>query len=72
MTWIEVLINVLRILGLVLTVAGLWLAAGGMRVVVSGRIDERRRSSGSLKRGLPILVVGLALLFGASWLASVP
>jgi hypothetical protein len=66
----EVAINAFRLLGLVMTVVGLWLVAGGMRVVVSGRIDERKRSAGSLKRGLPILVVGLAILFGSSWLAS--
>lgn len=66
----ELAINVLRLLGLVITLAGLWMVAGGMRVVVSGRIDERKRSAGSLKRGLPILIVGLLLLFGASWLIN--
>jgi hypothetical protein len=53
-----------------MTLTGLWWSAGGMRVVVSGRIDERRRSAKSLKWGLPVLIVGLVLLFGGSWLAN--
>ena len=53
---------------LLATFVGLWFSAGGMRVVVSGRIDERRRSAGSLKRGLPLLAFGLILLFGGTWL----
>jgi hypothetical protein len=60
--------NVVRFVGLVVTVIGLWLSAGGMRVVVSGRIDERRRSASSLIRGLPLLALGLVLLFGGTWL----
>ena len=67
----ELAANVLRLIGLLLTFVGLWQVAGGMRVVVSGRIDERKRSAASLKRGLPILLVGLALLFGTSWLMRV-
>jgi hypothetical protein len=70
-TTIEVIANVLRFVGLLLTLVGLWLVAGGLRVVVSGRIDERKRSAGSLKRGLPMLIVGMALLFGVSWLMHV-
>jgi hypothetical protein len=62
--------TVLRLIGFVLTVWGLWKSAGGMRVVVSGRIDERNRAANSLKSGLPLLVVGLILLFFGSWLAS--
>jgi hypothetical protein len=69
-TPLELLGNVLRFAGLLLTIVGLWLSAGGMRVVVSGRIDERRKSAGSLKRGLPLLVGGLLLLFGGSWVAG--
>jgi hypothetical protein len=49
---------------------GLWFAAGGMRVVVSGRIDERRRSANSLKLGLPLVLLGLLVLIGGSWLAN--
>lgn len=70
MTAIEALANVLRLIGLILVVPGLWFAANGMRVVVSGRIDERKRSARTLKRGLPLLVAGLVLLFGGSWLAN--
>jgi hypothetical protein len=66
----EVFGNVLRFAGLLLTLVGLWFSAGGMRVVVSGRIDERRRSANSLKRGLPLLALGLVLLVGGTWLAS--
>jgi hypothetical protein len=62
-----VLANVIRLVGLALTVMGLWFSAGGMRVVVSGRIDERRRSANSLKRGIPLLIVGLLLLVGGTW-----
>ena len=68
MTALEVLANALRLIGLLVTVTGLWFSAGGMRVVVSGRIDERRKSAKSLKFGLPMLAVGGVLLFGGSWL----
>jgi hypothetical protein len=64
----ETIANVVRILGLVVTLVGLWFSAGGLRVVVSGRIDERRRSANSLKRGLPLVVLGLVLLVLASWI----
>jgi len=69
-TVLEVVANLLRFSGLFVTVAGLWFSASGMRVVVSGRIDERRRSAKSLKVGLPLLVAGLILLFGGAWLAG--
>ena len=65
---LEVLGNVVRLAGLVATIIGLWYSAGGLRVVVSGRIDERRRSAGSLKFGLPLLGLGVVLLFGGTWL----
>jgi hypothetical protein len=64
------LATVVRIVGLVLIVYGLWKSSGGMRVVVSGRIDERNRASKSLKIGLPLLVLGLAVEFLGMWLAS--
>jgi hypothetical protein len=38
--------------------------------VVSGRIDERKKSVGALKRGVPLLLLGLLLLFAGSWLAG--
>jgi hypothetical protein len=69
-TTLETLANVLRFVGLVITIIGLWLTAGGMRVVVSGRIDERRKSATSLKRGVPLLGVGLVLLFVGMWLGK--
>jgi uncharacterized membrane protein len=62
--------TVVRIVGLVLILYGLWKSAGGMRVVVSGRIDERNRASDSLKIGLPLLVLGLAVELLGMWLAS--
>ena len=71
MTTIEVLIVALRIVGLLLLVPGLWLVANGVRVVVSGRIDERRRAATALKRGVPVLLAGLLILLGASWLTRI-
>lgn len=67
---LEFIANVMRVVGLVTTVIGLWRSVGGLRVVVSGRIDERRQSADSLKRGLPVLIVGLLLLCGGTWLAT--
>jgi hypothetical protein len=67
---LETIANALRLVGLLVTFVGLWFSAGGMRVVVSGRIDERRRSAKSLQRGLPLLVAGLVLLFGGTWLVN--
>jgi hypothetical protein len=67
---LEILANIVRVLGLLVVLPGLWFAAGGVRVVVSGRIDERRRSSNALKVGLPLLVAGLLMLFGGTWLAN--
>lgn len=69
MTLLELLGNVVRFTGLLATFIGLWFSAGGMRVVVSGRLDERRRSADSFKLGLPLLCLGLLLLFGGTWLA---
>lgn len=66
----EVLANVLRFVGLLVTVSGLWQLTGGVRLVVSGRIDERRRSASSIKLGLPLLIIGVILLFGGTWLAN--
>jgi hypothetical protein len=67
---VEFLANIARVVGVVMTLVGLWQAAGGLRVVVSGRIDERRKSASSFRRGLPLLAVGLLLLFGGTWIAS--
>jgi acyl dehydratase len=56
--------------GLLVIVSGLWFCARGMRVVVSGRMDERRRSASSLKLGLPLLILGILLLLGGSMLGN--
>jgi hypothetical protein len=66
----EVIANIFRFAGLIVLLPGLWMSATGLRVVVSGRIDERRRSGNSLKLGLPLVVAGLLLLFGGTWLAN--
>jgi hypothetical protein len=69
-TVLEVVANIVRLAGLIVSVPGLWWLAGGLRLVVSGRIDERRRSASALKLGLPLLIVGLLLVFGGTWLAN--
>jgi uncharacterized protein YjeT (DUF2065 family) len=58
----------LRLAGLTLVVIGLWFSAGGLRVVVSGRIDERNSAQHSLKLGLPLLGAGLVVLWFGFWL----
>jgi hypothetical protein len=69
-TVLEFVANIARVVGVVMTLVGLWRSVGGLRVVVSGRIDERRQSASSFRRGLPLLAVGLLLLFGGTWLAN--
>jgi hypothetical protein len=69
-TLVETLGNLLRFAGFVAALAGLWYSAGGLRVVVSGRIDERHRSANSLKRGVPLLVLGIVLFVGGTWLVQ--
>ena len=70
MTLVELVGNVLRFAGLVATIVGLWFSAGGVRVVVSGRLDERRQSAMSLKKSLVLLVVGVVLLVFGTWLVN--
>lgn len=70
MTGWELSATILRLAGGVCMVPGLFLMASGLRVVVSGRLDERRRSQRALKIGLPLVIVGLILLFGGSWLST--
>jgi hypothetical protein len=67
---LEILANLVRLIGLFFVLPGLWFCAGGMRVVVSGRIDERRKSAGSLRVGLPLFLLGIVMLFGGTWLAN--
>jgi O-antigen/teichoic acid export membrane protein len=69
-TLVELVGNVLRFAGLAVTIVGLWFSAGGVRVVVSGRIDERRRSALSLKKSLVLLVAGIVLLVFGTWLVT--
>ncbi|HJQ79285.1 MAG TPA: hypothetical protein VJ828_04985 [Lacipirellulaceae bacterium] len=68
-TW-ENLARLLQFVGLLIVVIGLWFSARGMRVVVSGRIDERRRSASSLKLGIPLLIAGVLLLVGGAMLGN--
>lgn len=70
MTLVELVANIGRVGGLVVTIVGLWYSVGGLRLVVSARIDERRRSAKSLKMGLPLLILGVLLLFGGTWLGQ--
>jgi len=67
---LETLANALRFAGLLVSIAGLWFSAAGLRVVVSGRIDERRKSAKSLKLGLPLLVTGIVVLVVGTLLAK--
>ena len=66
----ETIANIVRFVGLAIAIAGLWYSAGGMRIIVSGRLDERRRSTQSLKFGLPLVAVGVLLLIGSFWLTN--
>ena len=61
MSALEVLAVVMRLVGLLCVVPGLFFAANGVRTVVSGRIDERKSSASALRLGLPLLVVGTLL-----------
>jgi len=66
----ESIANFIRFVGVIVAVVGLWFSAGGMRVVVSGRIDERRKSARSLKWGLPLLAAGGLLFVGGTLLIN--
>lgn len=70
MTAWQVAAALLRLAGIACLLPGLFFAAQGVRVVVSGRIDERRSSASALKLGLPLLAAGALLLFGGSWLGD--
>ena len=67
---LKVLGYALSLIGLLATVFGLWSVAGGLRVVVSSRVDERSESMKAVKFGIPFAVVGVVLLFGGIWLAN--
>jgi hypothetical protein len=70
MTAWQLVAVLMRLVGLVCLLPGLFFAAGGVRTVVSGRIDERKKSANALRWGLPLLVIGVLLLFGGTWLAN--
>jgi hypothetical protein len=70
MTALKMLGNAMWLIGLLATVFGLWCVAGGLRVVVSRRPEERERSSLSAKVGVPFVVGGVVLLFAGMWLAN--
>jgi hypothetical protein len=59
---------VLRLAGLTLIIFGLWFSTGGLRMIVSGRIDERQEAEKSLKLGLPLLAGGIGLLLFGIWM----
>ena len=59
---LEFLATAIRLCGFLVTLVGLWRLAGSLRVVVSGRIDERRQSANSLRWGIPLMLVGVLLL----------
>jgi hypothetical protein len=70
MTALQILGNALWVIGLLATVFGLWCAAGGLRAVVSRRIDEQRQGSTAARFAVPFIIVGVALLLGGLWLAD--
>ena len=70
MNALKMLGNAMWLIGLLATVFGLWCVAGGLRVVVSRRPEERQRSSLSAKVGVPFVVGGVVLLFAGMWLAN--
>lgn len=70
MTLVAVLGHVLQFTGILATVFGLWCAAGGLRVVVSSRVDERRQGGRTARIAVPLIVAGIALLLAGTWLAN--
>jgi hypothetical protein len=70
MTALKMLGNAMWLVGLAATVFGLWCVAGGLRVVVSRRPEERQRSGLSAKVGVPFVMGGVVLLFAGMWLAN--
>jgi hypothetical protein len=70
MTAWQLMATIVRVVGWACLLPGLFYAAGGVRTIVSGRIDERNRSARALKWGLPLLGIGIALVFGGTWLSN--
>ncbi len=67
---IRILGRAFQVLGGLAMLFGLWCAAGGLRVVVSRRTDERSQSGRAVKFAVPFIVVGVVLLLGGTWLAD--
>lgn len=70
MTAWQVLASLVRIVGWACVLPALFFAASGVRTVVSGRIDERKSSARALRLAIPLLAIGVALVFGGTWLAN--
>jgi hypothetical protein len=70
MTAINLLGHGVQLLGVLATVFGLWCAAGGLRAVVSNRVDERRQSGRTAKIAVPFIVSGVTLLLVGTWVAG--
>jgi hypothetical protein len=70
MNAVKLLGDALLIAGVMSAVFGLWCAAGGLRVVISNRVDEQRRGGRSAKFAVSFILAGLILSFGGLWLAS--
>lgn len=66
--FLELIAILLRLAGLTMIVFGLWYSTGGVRLIVSGRIDERNEARQSLRLGVPILVGGIVVLMFGFWL----
>jgi hypothetical protein len=56
--------------GVLSAIFGLWCAVGGLRAVVSNRIDEKSQGSRSARYAVLFIVAGLILTFGGLWLAG--
>jgi hypothetical protein len=53
-----------------LIVFGLWFSSGGLRMIVSGRLDERNAAARSLKLGVPLLGSGIVLVLFGMWMEN--
>jgi hypothetical protein len=62
--------HALQLFGAAAVVFGLWCGAGGLRVLVSRRIDERRQSGRAAKFAVPFTIAGVGMLLLGTWLAN--
>jgi uncharacterized membrane protein HdeD (DUF308 family) len=70
MNAIRIVGELLLAVGVLSALFGLWCAAGGLRVVVSNRMDEKKESGRSARFSVLYIVAGLILSFGGLWLAA--